>query len=396
MFSFFRRPNNSFPLNVSKYVITCNQKNIELPLFEEFHDEIYVSNPTDFEYAFILDWPNHQYTLIAEPTRAILGPHTGVSIGITLKFLCSTKNYLPIKLYCSEGESVDKQAPQFTTQIKFGIIAQESVVFDVETITKFDTIKTANSGEVSTALFNGKDVIMKHFNIDWSSEAREMFAKAAKELADIQCPQLIKVIGATVAPGREAFIIEYAKFGNIATCYRREDLPIKWIKKAFNDVMTAIKYLHDNNKVHGDIKPQNLLVFSLNKKDDVVCKLSDYWNIQQITGVSSDIITDDEMISVAIFQAPEVLKGKEPTKSSDIYSLGMCLLEIFQQHEIYQDKPFVNGWDAAVQVAKGKRPNFDTDFNEQIASIIKQCWQQDKDERPSIDEVINQFQSIKF
>jgi len=91
----------------------------------------------------------------------------------------------------------------------------------------------------------------------------------------------------------------------------------------------AVKYLHDSGRVHGDIKPHNILVYSLNPDDQVVCKLSDYWDIKQITGVSTDIITDEEMISIAIFKAPEVLKGEGHGIAVDWWGLGIVVYEMF-------------------------------------------------------------------
>lgn len=393
---FKNRNTSKFPLTLSKYVINFGRTELIVPLFEELVDEIYIFNPNEVEYAFKILYPEHQYTSVIEPIRAILGPHSGVTLSVSLKMLCTTREYLPIRIICDEGESVDEANPSSTLNIPIGVIPEESPIVDIETIEEMDVIKSTNSSIVSTATFNGMTVVTKHFKIDWSPEAREMFAKAASTLSTLQCPQLIKVLGATVAPERECLIIEYANHGNIASCYRREALTNRWIKKAMDDVMKAIEFLHSNNRVHGDIKPQNLLVTSINEDSPVVCKLSDYWDIKAITGISSDVITDDEMISIAIFKPPEVLKGYAPTTASDIYSLGMCMLEVFQQHEIYQDKPFANGWDAAVKVAKGKRPTFDEGFNPEIADIIKRCWQQDSEERPTIQEVRDLLTHITF
>ena len=85
-------------------------------------------------------------------------------------------------------------------------------------------------------------------------------------------------------------------------------------------VVRGLKYLHDNNIVHGDLKPQNILVAS-----DGLVKLSDF-------GISK-IIDDGEMQhghgGTPSFMAPEVC-GKQifDGKIADMWSLGATMFYV--------------------------------------------------------------------
>jgi len=57
-------------------------------------------------------------------------------------------------------------------------------------------------------------------------------------------------------------------FGN-----KKINLDDQKIKKSFKDIVLVIKYLHDSNLAHCDIKPQNIL-----KKDDMP-KLADFGSL---------------------------------------------------------------------------------------------------------------------
>ena len=46
--------------------------------------------------------------------------------------------------------------------------------------------------------------------------------------------------------------------------------------KCLLNTASAMRYLHSNGIIHRDLKPQKLLVVSLNWKDSVVVKLTDF------------------------------------------------------------------------------------------------------------------------
>ncbi|ELP87795.1 serine-threonine protein kinase, putative [Entamoeba invadens IP1] len=386
--------NDDIPLTLSKHMINFDKPDLIAPIFTELHDEIYVYNPTDIEYAFLIVFPTNQCIGEANPTRAVLCPKGGITLQLSIKFICGSHDFSPVLFHCSEGDGVDKDHPMYTTKLNFCVITEAPLIYDIATIEPVDHLKNTLSSVVYSAAIHTRMFIVKHFKIDWNEDARELLAKAAITLSEEKCDELVKVLGVVVSPGNESFLIEYGQYGNISTCYGRKKLDVWWMKQAFLDVLKGLEYLHTNARVHGDIKPQNIIVFSM-EGNGVLCKLSDYWNIREITGIASDVISDKEMINIAIFKAPEVLKGNDPTQKSDIYSMGMCLLEVFQQHEIYKDKPFANGWDAAVKVAKGKRPNFDEGFNKNVEQIVRMCWKQDEDERPDVGKVIELVKEIE-
>jgi len=90
-------------------------------------------------------------------------------------------------------------------------------------------------------------------------------------------------------------------------------------RKAFKDMLMAIKYLHEKGIVHRDLKPENLLYAS--KEDDAVLKLADF-------GLAH-ILKDNQLLSSACgtpgYVAPEVLAKKGYGKEVDMWGLGVIL-----------------------------------------------------------------------
>ena len=93
--------------------------------------------------------------------------------------------------------------------------------------------------------------------------------------------------------------------------------------------------LHEANIIHGDIKPQNILL-----TDTYVAKLADfglaYWKgktTSQIASTSASTLDDDEVRAVvagtSAYMAPELLNASVLADySSDVYSFGILLNEL--------------------------------------------------------------------
>jgi len=92
----------------------------------------------------------------------------------------------------------------------------------------------------------------------------------------------------------------------------------KVAKGLVKQIVSAVKYLHDLNIAHRDIKPTNLLLASPESNE---IKLADF-------GLSK-ILGPDSMMQTAcgtpIFVAPEVLNGEGYDKSVDCWGIGIIM-----------------------------------------------------------------------
>ncbi|KAI5959678.1 MKK1 [Candida theae] len=92
----------------------------------------------------------------------------------------------------------------------------------------------------------------------------------------------------------------------------------KVLGKVANSVLSGLDYLHSKNIIHRDIKPSNVL---LDSKGNV--KLCDF-------GVSGEAVNSfaSTFVGTQYYMAPERIMGKSYSISSDIWSLGMSMLEV--------------------------------------------------------------------
>ena len=91
--------------------------------------------------------------------------------------------------------------------------------------------------------------------------------------------------------------------------------------------------------------------------------------------------------------APEIFKGFPFSKESDIYSFGMIMWELTTGC-----KPFSNvehDIQLIYKILDGVRPEITEDTPECYADLMKSCWDNDPNKRPSITEIRKTFDKNK-
>ena len=187
-------------------------------------------------------------------------------------------------------------------------------------------------------------------------------------------PNILKLIGVTLSP---PFYIatELMPKGNLFDyIHSPKANPTKLMKYALESAR-AIEYLHSNGFIHRDIKSPNILI-----SDDDRAVLADF-------GLSRFVSKEMSYeIGTIQWMAPEVMQttGSTYTISADVYAFGIMLWEMVTKEVPYSDMTFLQ---IAFYVNGGGRPEIPEDTPESMAKLIRKCWNQDPDRRPSMSQV---------
>ncbi|RNE62517.1 GAF domain-containing protein [Cryobacterium tepidiphilum] len=154
------------------------------------------------------------------------------------------------------------------------------------------------------------------------------------------------------------------------------------------DLAQGLEYIHDLGVVHRDIKPANILIADYNNSDHRRhAKLSDFGIA---VGEDDALLTQDGATTgTAAYLSPEQALGKSIGAPSDVYSLGLVLLECLTGQLAFPGEP--------VQSALA-RLQHDPEVPEWIAPGMRELLiamtSRNADERPHIREVILSLRQV--
>ena len=175
------------------------------------------------------------------------------------------------------------------------------------------------------------------------------------------------------------------------------------------DISKGMDFLHKRAVWHRDLKPQNILLDSLNV-EQAVAKIADF-GLAKIRGEVQSQQT--RAVGTPTYIAPEVIQGTVYTRKIDVYSFGIVMYEVFTGHKPYFEEKNKN----IVMLKVANNPDYRpvTDMNDvqesemdlhglmkKIIALVNSCWAQSPDNRPEFEEaravledIIGQFSELK-
>lgn len=137
-------------------------------------------------------------------------------------------------------------------------------------------------------------------------------------------------------------------------------------------IAQGMQAAHDNNIIHRDIKPQNIIISKEGK-----VKVTDFGIAKAAT---SNTITSNAMGSVH-YISPEQARGGYSDEKSDIYSLGVTLYEMLAGKVPFEGDSTVTVALAHIQEEAQELDQIDPEIPHSLAKIVMKCMQKKPDMR---------------
>lgn len=159
-------------------------------------------------------------------------------------------------------------------------------------------------------------------------EARRRFELESYIIARLNHPNIIHVIDRGFsANGMPYFVMEYIEGIDLSTAAKVRELPHRTKIDIIIQVLKALSYAHQNNVIHRDIKPDNILI-----DDNGNVKILDFGIAQFYDDQMQELekTTSGTIMGTYNYMSPEQRESADNvTEQCDLFSVGVVMYELF-------------------------------------------------------------------
>ncbi|GBB83773.1 hypothetical protein RclHR1_10440006 [Rhizophagus clarus] len=247
-------------------------------------------------------------------------------------------------------------------------------------------------------LDTGDLMAVKEIRFQDPSSLTTLYKSVKEEMSVMEMldhPNIVSYYGIEVHRDKVYIFMEYCQGGSLASQLehgRIEDEGV--IQYYVYQMLHGLGYLHENDIVHRDIKPDNILL-----DHNGVIKFVDFGaakilaknqkTMGRTTMAQKSKTNVHSLTGTPMYMAPEIITGGEKGRkgSMDIWSLGCCVLEMATGRRPWSNLD--NEWAVMYHVVTGHPPLPDpSQLSELGMDFLKQCFIRSAQQRPSAKELL--------
>ncbi|KAK6277397.1 hypothetical protein POUND7_017720 [Theobroma cacao] len=216
--------------------------------------------------------------------------------------------------------------------------------------------------------------------LDQGSQGKQSIIQLEQEIAllsQFEHENIVQYYGTDKDESKLYIFLELVTKGSLLSLYSKYHLKDSQVSAYTRQILHGLKYLHDRNVVHRDIKCANILVDASGS-----VKLADF-------GLAKATKLNDvkSCKGTAYWMAPEVVnrKGQGYGLPADIWSLGCTVLEMLTGLFPYSH---LECMQALFRIGRGEPPPVPDSLSKDAREFILQCVQVNPDARPTAAKLL--------
>jgi serine/threonine protein kinase len=212
---------------------------------------------------------------------------------------------------------------------------------------------------------------------------RARFMSEARTLAGLNHPHLVTLLDAGTSADRPFLVMELVRGTNLGEATKRGPVAPRRAAEVGVQVAEALAYVHEAGVVHRDVKPGNVLL-----REDRRVLLADFGIARLVADTSHHTKVGTTIGSPAYF-SPEQVQGLSVTPASDVYSLGLVLLEALTGERAYGGTP-----TEAAMARLNRAPDVPSSLPAGWVSLLQAMTQLEPAHRPTAPVVAERLRAL--
>lgn len=269
--------------------------------------------------------------------------------------------------------------------------AREEISFSLNDLQVIKALGHGSGGTVQKALHTptGTTLALKVITLDVKESIRKQIILELKTLYRNQSEYVVSLYDAFYTEGSIFIALEYMNGGSLADLLKASGtISERVLANVTTQVLRGLVYLHKTlHLIHRDIKTSNLL---LNTKGKV--KIADFGVSGQLAHTLSQAVT---WVGTVTYMSPERISGKSYSYDSDLWSLGLTLVECALGRYPYSTDATKNGqplsfFELLDFIVQAPAPQVGSDqFSPEFCDFVQSCLQKAPEERPTSTELLS-------
>jgi Tol biopolymer transport system component/serine/threonine protein kinase len=218
-----------------------------------------------------------------------------------------------------------------------------------------------------------------------TSDAPALPLREARAASALNHPNIIMIHEVFETSETAAIVMELVKGVTLRAAARRNP-PFDEVLRWSTQLAHALAVAHDHGLVHGDIKPENVMV-----RDDGYVKLLDFGLALEVEPTE---VHAPRLAGTLRYLSPERCLGHPPTQAGDVFAFGVILYELTTGRYPYESGNTLALLQAITETDVPRPATFRPDLPPTLDHLISSMLARSAEERPTSRDVADKLAEI--
>ncbi|XP_032578049.1 serine/threonine-protein kinase Nek8-like [Drosophila sechellia] len=228
---------------------------------------------------------------------------------------------------------------------------------------------------------DGHQIVFKQINLsELTPPGRDLAMNEVEVFSKLHHPNIVSYLGSFIKDNTLLIEMEYADGGTLAQIIAERQgklhFPERYIIAVFEQISSAINYMHSENILHRDLKTANVF---LNRRG--IVKIGDFG----ISKIMNTKIHAQTVLGTPYYFSPEMCEGKEYDNKSDIWAMGCILGEMCCLKKTFAA---ANLSELVTKIMAGNYTPVPSGYTSGLRSLMSNLLQVEAPRRPTTSEVL--------